>query len=537
MFQKRQPAGSKRRGVRFNRAPWVAVLRAHWPILPIVALALYLRVGGLFPTFFYGDAAEYGGIAKNLAGHPFYLAYPDIEHFGPRPFVSQPPLILYLMAIVGSLVGDLEAGAVLVSVILGTATVGVVYALTHRLGGSTAAVAAALLLATLPFHVKMSRRAYLDAGLVFFMTLAIFCYVMWSTRRTRGWALATGFAAGGAVLSKLPGVLILAPLAAALVVELAIAIVRERAEVKRVLANAGLALAPIAGLLLLYFALVWHLNSTVELFTKLAWQFGRVASDGTQPVEIGAVERPWHWYFTDASYSLPSQLTWMLAILAVLGLAYALGRLAWSPIRNRALVAVVLFPLVVIAFFTLSARKEWFYVLPVAPGAAILGGLAAGAAASAFGEAPFLHPRWWRRGAAAGALFGAFALAALPTYAGVVTSVDHMTGVDRVFGSGTKEAAFFIHERDPDAAQVGTLLGRYGLYYYNGQPAYHWYVDHAFVEQGIRSGHVRFVVLDNYLGIAEEDGWMQHLVDTYGGVEVATFGDDWGVVKVFELHP
>src|SRR5688500_6123128 len=101
----------------------------HWPLLPGLVLGFLLRVWGLLPAFLYGDEAEYATVARELANDPRDLQYPPLEGFGPRPFVSQPPFLLYTFAAFTKLTGSDVAGPLVASALLGTATIAVVYAL------------------------------------------------------------------------------------------------------------------------------------------------------------------------------------------------------------------------------------------------------------------------------------------------------------------------------------------------------------------------------------------------------------------------
>lgn len=189
---------------------WGRRVARHWPLLPGLALAAVLRLPDL-PLHLYGDDAEYAAVARSLAGNLVALAYPAIEGFGPQPFVSQPPVLLYLDAFAGWFVGPAK-GPVLVSALLGTATVAVVYALGVVVRGRAMGGMAGFLLAVLPFHVAVSRSAQLDAGFTFLAALTLLLFLVWLREPRPRWALATGCAAAATVFAKLPGMLVLLPL-------------------------------------------------------------------------------------------------------------------------------------------------------------------------------------------------------------------------------------------------------------------------------------------------------------------------------------
>lgn len=528
-----------------------AFARIHWPLGVVLVVALAMRWINLFPVFFYGDAAEYAIVARSLSEDPRMLTYPDLEGFGTNPFVSQPPLLLYLFALAGRLVGNVETGAVLVSVLLGAATCGLVYAIGVHLQGCAMGTLAGLVLAVLPPHVSLSRKALLDVGLTFFMTLAILCFLLWTSRRTTRWSVATGLAAAAAVFSKLPGVLIVVPLGVGvlyalwqhahrpLAAEAQVSVLRVQAARRADLRHATWALVPVASLGTIYLLLVWYLRASRNLFEKLGWQFGRVAAGdegvGSRP------DPPWHWYLTDGSQGLAAQFGPIVVILVLVGLGLAIWQ-AWKyPSRRPALLVLLAWPLSVLLFFTLSSRKEGFYLLPLSPAIALLVAWPFGPARAAIervlARAPAAAARPGARTAALLAL--AILVAVLPP---AVVAMEESVLTERSYGYGVKEAAAWIHENDPDAAQVGTLLGRFTLKFYNDQTTYHWFVPHHFVESEIEAGRVRYVVWDDYLNLTYERDWMRDLVIRYGGEVVQTFvaeaaGPDRVRVTVYELHP
>jgi hypothetical protein len=108
---------------------------------------------------------------------------------------------------------------------------------------------------------------------------------------------------------------------------------------------------------------------------------------------------------------------------------------------------------------------------------------------------------------------------------------------EQYFGYGTREAAQWIHEHDPEAAQYGTLLGRFALHWYNEQPSYHWYVDHTQIANAINEGELKYIVYDEYLQLRSDEEFMRQLINTHNGQLVAEFAAGWGRVQVFELHP
>lgn len=537
MEETRRAAGPDWRAWRDRAA---SLARTHWPLGVALGVALVLRLAYLFPIYYYGDDAEYATVAGYLAGDPRYLGYPDIEDRGPRPFVSQPPVILYLFAAAARLTGSLEAGPVLVSVLLGTATVGLVYAIGVLIHGRAVGAAAGLVLAILPLHVSYSRKALLDAGLTFFVTLTVLLVVLWARDPSARRALAAGLAATAASLSKLPGFLVVVPMLVAFGV-VAAQRLRDRGPDESVwqrgrplLRDAGLAAAPLAAGAVLYLGFVIWLRGLEALTNKLLWNAGRVAGDPTGE-SVGA-DGPWHFYLLDESAGVFAQLGIPLAVALLAGIVLLVRR----GVRNgsaAATWAVLAWPAVFLVFLSLSARKQVFYAMPLMPAWALVVGVAVGVL--------FLAVRSWlsrtrisERGTAAVGTVALLLLVPLALPPATATAQDVFAG-QKSYGYGLEPAAAWIHGEDPDSSQIGTVLGRFTLHFYNRQPTYHYWEDHDAVNASIEAGDTRWLVDDPYLDYGPEDDWMQRLIDRYNATVVKTFGPEAtpDSVKVYEFRP
>lgn len=520
---------------------WKAWTLRHVWLLPIVLVAAWLRLAGITDGFLYGDEAEYAIVARYLSRDLTYLAYPALEGFAPTPFVSQPPLLLYVMAFFMKVMGPTDLAALLPSVLFGIATVVAVYAVGCRLGGRFVGLSAAALIAVLPLHVELSRKAMLDAGYTFFLVLTAYFLVAWLQERTRGHAVGVGVAAACAALSKLPGML--AGFAVLLVFLVALALMAFRrapkAEWKEVGIQTGLGALPIAVGAGLYVGFLMYLQSLSSLWVKLQWQLGRVNQDYAQVREAAAVARPASWYFTDPHFSFQAMLGGLVFGLALVGLVVALLRFFTAPQKRVAHLAVPAMVGVLLAFFLYSQRKEGFYLLPFAPFAALLVAEAADGLRGMLAWAGIRVSALAQR-AAPVAVVGGLLLVAVPAMGAAMESYEDFAlgqTQQQYFGYGTREAAAYIHEQDPNAAQYGTLLGRFTLHWYNEQPAYHWYMDHTYLEGQIKNGKLKYVVYDEYLQLAFDEQYMRELVTKYNGELVQTYHAGWGEVKVFELHP
>ncbi|HWG89655.1 MAG TPA: glycosyltransferase family 39 protein [Candidatus Thermoplasmatota archaeon] len=524
-----------------------AFLRRHTLLVPLFLLALFLRLNGLTPTFFYGDDAEYAAVARSLAANPLNLEYPNLLHWDAQPFVSQPPVVLYLMAM-GIWIGGATPDAVVVTVaVLGALTIPVVYGIGTVWRNRATGVAAAVLLAVMPYHVRVSRTAFVDAGFALMLCLAILCALLWYQRRTTRWAALAGVTAGLALLSKLPGILILPVLGLFVLVEaayLGYRAYRDRAELQALKTfgkHVGVAFGSLAGVVLACLLLLVANSGLDDLGYKLLWQLGRVRPEALPPhlaavfmQELTATHREWTWYLTNEHYGLVKLVGIPDLLLGVGGIL--LVAIEGFVRRRRDAVLLVAWPLIFALFFASASRKEWFYLMPLVPAIAVLAGNVPGAVVEA-ASGLFVKARSaWHRPAAAVALLAVFALAAVPAYAHAEYSSTRMQG--KVFGAGYDEAAAYIDENaPPGTGQIGNLLGRYTLYWYNERPTYHWYVDHQTLERLIEIGHLKYLVTDNYLPLEFQDGYFDMLIRKYHGESVKRVQVEWGVVEVWEFHP
>ncbi len=553
-------------------------LKRHWPALVLFILALGIRSTSLDPVFYYGDEAEYGIVAGYLADDLLALGYPKlnpVEAWPPTPFVSQPPVVLYMFAFAYKIFGAADITGIWVSIILGAATIPLVYAIGVQMRDRLLGSLAGVFLAVMPFHVNLSRKAMLDAGFVFFLTLALLFLVIWvrhatrldhdggssssssssssntgghdAPRRARTWAILAGVTAGLAVLAKLPGILIIPVVAGtALFVILLDLWARQRADPAATarLKLVGLQIAygsiPIVALGLLYILLILKVDGWTFLMEKLHFQLGRV-DPSLAPAgfaELTTVEKPWHWYFTAERGNVFKLMGTWLVLLGAAGGAVLLVDVVRNPRKDAAAVPVILLGLVFFAFLMYSSRKEWFYLLPLAPVVALM------AARIPSGLAPFAANALSRQAIARNRTTGAFAAAGIVLFSGIpawgaaTESLDEVTDVkDKVFGYGTKEAAAYIDANsDPADGQIGTLLGRWSLHYYNGHPTYHFY-QQGMLKKLIHMGEITWLVEDKYLNLKHEDALWYKLKNDCGAELATKFEKSWGEVRVWKFEP
>ena len=171
----------------------------RWLVL-VLALAAALR---LVPVWF-GLPYEYARPDEEVAiGHAVNALGGELN----PQFFHWPSFTFYFFASLfafnrtGTYVGDLLIARAAIAVV-GTATVGVVYALTRRIADMPTAVTAAVFLAVSPLHVRDSHFAMTDILATFFTVWALFLLVRAADDRAAGWFGAAGFVAGLAASTK-----------------------------------------------------------------------------------------------------------------------------------------------------------------------------------------------------------------------------------------------------------------------------------------------------------------------------------------------
>lgn len=487
------------------------------------------------PSYLYGDEAEYATVARGLADDPAALAYPALEGFAPMPFVSQPPVLLHAFAWAGRMFGD-ATGPLVVSALLGTATIVVVYAIGATLRDRWMGAAAALLLAVLPYHIAASRMAQLDAGFTFLATLTLLFLLRWLLEPRPRWALATGIAGAACAFAKLPGAVFLATVALLLLARSWPDVRRRHNPLEADAARARLRrdgkLALVAGFpafvgTVLYLGQLWWLRATSDLMAKLGWQAGRVSGDVP-----GTVERDWTWYLT-SEVGLFVQWGFGLAFVAAAGALLILGNAKRHHSTRASRLALLAWPVPYALFLLFSARKEWFYAMPLAPVVVLWAAWAmhAGAKAAFQASRPDPGQAWWTTAGSLAAVVGLLAVIVVP----LIPTVDERTGRDG-YGAGLREAALYIQEQDPGAAQVGTLLGRFSLHFYNGQDTYHYFVNHTWLDGQVAAGRLKYVVDDPYLNLTYERAWIDAFIARHNGTLVESFPSTRGrSVDVYRL--
>ena len=305
---------------------------------------------------FHPDEGRYAAIPHEMLASGDWIT----PRLNGLKYFEKPALQYWITAAGFWALGEQEWTARLWPALSGLLTLLLVYYTGRRMAGARAGFAAAALLAsTLQFFV-FSQVLTLDMGLTFFMTLALSAFVASqdmrdTSRQRRNWAMLAGAAMGLAVLSKgLIGVVL-----PALVLVAYIVIQRDW----KLLGRLSLlpALLAFFAITLPWFAWVQMRNPEFFQFFFIHEHFGRYALNGHQ--------RNGAWYYFLAVLLLGA-LPWSFAYLK------ALARSWRTPLSNHFAInpdrLLVLWVVVIVAFFSSSSSKLPGYILPVFPALALL---------------------------------------------------------------------------------------------------------------------------------------------------------------------
>ncbi len=327
---------------------------AQWrDLLLIVGLGLLVIGAGIgLRNPWPADEPVYSLIARDMLAHGNWL----IPMVGGDYFQDKPPLLFWLQAVGYWLTGSQRIGFLLPSLLAGLGTLLLIYDLGRRLWHREAGLHAALLLLFTVQFTLQSRRAQLDALLMFFTVLSVYCLLRqlllgggWR------WAVAAGAAAGLGALSKVVGFFSFMVLAPWLY-----AVWRGWPGVKwhrpwPLWLLAGIACAAVIAAWLLPVWLLAQQDADIrDYFHELVFvqTFGRYVD-------------PWHHYRAPWYYLQVMATAWLPLVLL---LPWLIPR--WRD-ALRARDARVLLPLgfalLYVAFFTISRGKRDVYILAALP--------------------------------------------------------------------------------------------------------------------------------------------------------------------------
>lgn len=343
------------RGLAAPRA-WRRPLLAALAALFVVAWFGSLEYRELFTP----DEGRYAEIPREMAAGGDWV----VPHLNGLPYLEKPPLQYWASAAIFELLGEDEWTARLWPALTGWAGVLAVLFTGVRLFGRRAGLLAAALAASTLEYVVLSRVLTLDMGLTFFLSAAVFSFLLaqragLDVGRRRAWMLGAWALMGLAVLSKgLIGIVLPALALAAYV-----AVERDASVLERLHWRPGLAL--LLALTLPWFVMVQARVPEFFDFFVVREHFARFALPGHH--------RSGAWYYFIGVFAVGAA-PWTALYLRAWWRDLVGFRQAARPIGAGRFLA--LYVLVVLVFFSLSQSKLPAYVLPVFPPLALLGGRA-----------------------------------------------------------------------------------------------------------------------------------------------------------------
>jgi 4-amino-4-deoxy-L-arabinose transferase-like glycosyltransferase len=309
------------------------------------------------------DEPKYAQVAKEMVSRGDWV----LMHFNGQVYGDKPPLFFWLIGISSYLWQGFSSFSVrFPSALFGTLTVLLTFFLGERLYSSRAGFFSALILATSLHFAYLSTRANIDATLTFFTTASLLCFYLWhryareceknGSRHIRN-LLIYGFyvSMAFATLTKGPIGFVL-PLLVSLIY---LFVQKDRKEVKRMKLVSGV-------VLLLIIVLAWYVPAVLSggktyveenLFKHTTQAY---AKGWTHP-------RPIYYYL----YSFPvAFLPWIFFLPS----AIACGRSQSMVEKRREFLFLLVWVVVIFAFFSLSKSKRTLYLLPLYPAASLIVG-------------------------------------------------------------------------------------------------------------------------------------------------------------------
>ena len=374
------------------RLPWQPGLR---PLVFILVLATILRLLWIHTPLIDDHRwrqADTAAMARNLSEHGFDIFYPEVDWGGPHGYVeSEFPLMAAIVGVTFKIFGQEDYYGRLVSVAFSTATVAATFALATELATPAAGLAAAYLFAVSPSAVFFGRTLMPDSAMVFFWVFGVFAFVRHfrtggsaggsASHANRRWLWLGSASATLACLTKLPAVVMFAPIAAAAWHWRGKAALRDRA-----------LLAAVALPLLVTFAWYWH---AAGIYRQTGLTFGILLYPAkTYPVSVAPGPWPHAWSKVTALATLTGRDFYLKmlgrmyhVVLMPWGLVGAVaGAAMWKRADGR-IVADAWFTAMIV-FIVATAEVNLtheYYQLPLIPVAALYFGIAA---------APFFEGNW-----------------------------------------------------------------------------------------------------------------------------------------------
>ena len=202
---------------RRRRRTW-RELQPDWPLLLILALGAWFRFQ--YIELPLADAHGWrqifnADVARNFSEQSLNILYPRVNWGGAGdPVVSMEfPLLQWITAVLFRQFGEREIVCRLVSIVFSLATVAGLYGLANAVWGRAVARGAAFLFAISPSAIFFGRAFFSDTAMVCFSVFGVWgfaSYLLHGRRPAIAWGAA---AAALACMTKLPAVVIFAPIA------------------------------------------------------------------------------------------------------------------------------------------------------------------------------------------------------------------------------------------------------------------------------------------------------------------------------------
>lgn len=298
-------------------------------LVTIFSLALTLRLVYINSVGYNSDEAVYAGQAAALANAPV------LKDIFPV-FRAHPLLFQFILALSFSF-GVYDWLARLVVVLVGLATIWLVYVMGKRLYGANAGLIAALFLAVMPYHVIPTRQVLLDGPMTLCATLTLFLLIRFSETEQPLWLYAAGAGMGLTFLSKETGILMVGAIYAYLALSPRLWVRISEVIISFVVMVAVMAPHPLSVILA-------GGGGGGKTKQYLVWQLFRRPN------------HTWDFYPT----VVPTAIGLLVIIAALVGLWVLRRHNGW---RERLLVLWILVPT---TFFQLWPTKGFQYLLPIA---------------------------------------------------------------------------------------------------------------------------------------------------------------------------
>jgi 4-amino-4-deoxy-L-arabinose transferase-like glycosyltransferase len=332
----------------------IAQARTHWSVWVLLALSWFATLG--WRPLFEPDEGRYAEIPREMLVSGDWVT-PRLNGY---KYFEKPALQYWATAAVYSLFGTHEWTSRLWSATLAFLCVPMVYGFARRVYHSeSAGVSAAAALTSNPFFVVVGHLNLLDSGLCFFLTGALFAYLLAGeeppgSRAERNWMMLSALSLALAVLSKGPVAIVLAGMTALLHI-LVTGTCRpiRRWWLSRTVPLFLLVCVP-------WFVVVSIRNPEFPRFFFLHEHVDRFLTDAHERVE------PW-WFFVPCV--VLATLPWMHS--AIRGLS-AVALRSFRNERYSTSGFLGIFCVVTFVFFSVSHSKLAPYVLPMMPALAVL---------------------------------------------------------------------------------------------------------------------------------------------------------------------